>query len=83
MLILIAKLILSNLGLLFNFIGSILIAFSVFAHPYDGSVMHKGKERPIACIKSRTSFWVGVIIMILGFLISIVYSIAKSVCDYL
>jgi len=63
------ELILSNVGLILNFMGSIFIARSVTKHPGDANTNGK----PLAVIRLKL-FWFGIMILATGFLWSIGYS---------
>ena len=71
---------LENLGLILNLVGSLMIAFSVRAHPYDAHVMHHGKKWRMACVSSALLFWSGVGTVIAGFAFALVYSWATAQC---
>lgn len=69
---------LGNIGLILNLIGSLLIAFSIHAHPSGAHVMHEGKKWPIACVSSVILFWIGVFTMIVGFACTLLWSYART-----
>ncbi len=73
------KLILSNLGFVFNFVGCILIALSVGKHPHDAHTTYLDKKIPMAVITSTSFFWWGLSLMIAGFIISIAYSVINYI----
>ncbi len=74
------KLILSNVGFVFNFAGCILIAYSVGKHPYDAHTTDdNGVKIPMAVITSTSFFWWGLRLMIAGFIISIAYSVINYI----
>ncbi len=69
-----------NSGLILNFIGSLMIAFSVGVNPGEAYQEHKDKKIYLASILYYKMFWGGVIILILGFAVSIFVSIFVGGC---
>ena len=59
------------LGILFGFLGSVIIAFSVEENPGGANQMINGKKIPLASI-NLTLFRLGVLILTLGFLVQLV-----------
>lgn len=58
-------------GLIFNLIGTFMIAFSVRANPGEAYQEHKNKKIYLASITRPFLFWSGVAILIIGFILSI------------
>ena len=59
-------------GLLLNFIGALMMAFSIGKNPGEAHSTDK-KERPVylASVLRPTIFWLGTILFIVGFFISL------------
>ena len=69
-----------NSGLILNFIGSLMIAFSVGVNPGGAYQEPKDKKIYLASIVRPKIFWWGVRILILGFAVSIFVSIFVGGC---
>lgn len=61
-------------GLIFNLIGSIMIALSVRKNPEGAFQEHKNKDIYLASIRYPRLFWYGIAILIIGFMLSILDS---------
>ena len=67
-----------KIGLLLNFIGGLLIAFSVCKNPGEAYQEYKGKKLYLACISSPFKFWAGIYMLTGGFALDILLWIIKS-----
>ncbi len=74
------KWLIMNSGLILNFIGSLMIALSVGKNPGGAYQGEKSDKIYLAVIRCPKMFWCGVIILILGFAVSIFISIFVGGC---
>ena len=61
-------------GLIFNFIGALMVAFSICANPGEAYQDYKGRRAYLASILRPKLFKWGIAILIIGFLLSILDS---------
>ena len=60
-----------KIGLIFNFIGSLLMAFSVCKNPGEAYQEYKGKKLYLACVSSPVRFRIGLYLLCTGFAFNI------------
>lgn len=58
-------------GLILNLFGTLLIAFAIRANPEEAYQTYKGRKAYLASVLHPRCFWVGVALLMLGFLLSI------------
>ena len=67
--------IISNIGIIFNLLGTVLVAFSFGAYPdKDGAPYttdDKGKKRHIAYFNYPILFWIGMVLLCVGFFLQL------------
>jgi hypothetical protein len=67
-----------KIGLILNFIGSLLMAFSVCKNPGEAYQQYKGKKLYLACVSSPTRFRIGLYLLFAGFAFNILLWIINT-----